>query len=340
MNLVTGATGFIGSHVLYTLLKSGRHARAVYRNPSRIEITRKIFGFYDENPDALIKKAEWVQAELSDMQSVSESMEDIKHVYHAAGLISYLPGEKKLLETVNIKGTENVVNACLEKGVKKLMYVSSVASLGDIAGGPADESSHWKPGKSNSRYSYTKYKGEMEVWRGMNEGLDSVIVNPSVVIGPGMWFGASGAIIEELNRGLRFYTEGAAGYVDVRDVASALIKLADSDIKGERFILNSENMHHRDVIDLFADALGKKRPAYRVTPFMAYPAIYTEKLISALTGRRPRFTDETLKTAAAITSYDNGKIKKTLGFGFIPVKDSVKFASDIYLGRYSPARPE
>jgi dihydroflavonol-4-reductase len=340
MNLLTGATGFIGSHVLYTLLKSGRHVRAVYRNPSRIEITRKIFGFYDENPEALIKKAEWVQAELGDMQSLIESMTDIKYVFHAAGLVSYLPGEKKLLETVNIRGTENIVNACLEKGVKKLMYVSSVASLGDVEGAAADESCNWKPGKSNSRYAYTKYKGEMEVWRGMNEGLDAVIVNPSVVIGPGMWFGASGAILEEISRGLRFYPEGSAGYVDVRDVAAALIKLADSEIKGERFILNSENLHHRDVIDQFSDALGKKRPAYRVTPGMAYAAIYAEKIIAAFTGRRPRLTGETSRTAASKTSYDSGKIKKTLGFGFIPVKDSVKFAADIYLGRYSLTKPD
>jgi nucleoside-diphosphate-sugar epimerase len=331
MDLVTGATGFIGSHILYRLLKSGRNVRALYRDSRKKDITKKIFSYYEKDADSILEIAEWVKGDLNDMQSLALSMDGIKNVFHAAGMVSYASGDRRLLNTVNVKGTANIVNTSIDNGVRKLVHISSVATLGVNAGEPADESSMWKHGSFKSDYSVSKYNAELEVWRGINEGLNAVILNPSVVIGPGIWSGAGGALFNRISRGMNFYPAGGAGYVDVRDVADIAVRFSDNDITGERFIINSENITHREVINLIADALGKKRPRFILTPFLGRTACALEAAASLLTGKQPGLNINTLKTADDITTYNNSKIKDALGITFIPVKETVEFSVKKYL---------
>ena len=329
MDLVTGATGFIGSHILHRLLTEGRQVRAVFRDRRKIEITKKIFSYYGSSGN-LADRAEWVEGDITDIQSVTENMEGIGNVFHAAGLVSYASCDRKLLDTVNSKGTANVVNACLEKSVRRLIHLSSVASLGNVPGVKSDENSMWKHSSFKSDYSVSKYRGEMEVWRGINEGLSAVIVNPSVVIGPGAWLTAAGPLFDRVSKGLKYYPVGAAGYVDVRDVAGIMVTLSDMEIEGERFILNSENISHREVIGLIADVLGTPRPEYDVTAVLGKVACGIETVRSKIAGKRPRITTSALETASDVTSYNNEKISNLLKTGFISVKDSIDFSVKIY----------
>lgn len=331
MDLITGATGFIGSHILYRLLKSGRQVRALYRDSQKKDITRKIIGYYDKDADDILNNAEWVKGGLNDMQSLTENMDGINNVFHTAGLVSYATGDRRLLNTVNVKGTANIVNTCIDNGIRKLIHISSVATLGVNAGEPADESSIWKHGSFKSDYSVSKYNAELEVWRGINEGLNAVILNPSVVIGPGIWLGAGGTLFNRISKGMSFYPAGGAGYVDVRDVADIAVRFSDNGIAGERFILNSENITHREVINLISDALGKKRPRFLLTPFLGRTACALEAAASLLTGKRPGLNINTLKTADDITTYNNSKIKDTLGITFIPVQEAVEFSVKKYI---------
>lgn len=330
MDLITGATGFIGSHVLYRLLKSGRHVKALYRDETAKNVTREIFSYYESDPDDILSQVVWVKGDLTDMLSLSENIGGVNNVFHTAGLVSYLPRHRKLLKTVNVRGTANLVNACLEKKVRKLIHLSSVATLGISPGIKSDENSMWKHGSFKSDYSVSKYQGELEVWRGINEGLDAVIVNPSVVIGPGMWLGPAEGLINAVKRGLKFYPGGGAGYVDVRDVATIMVQLAETGITGERFILNAENIAHRDVINLIADAIGSPRPQYPMSPFIANVACILEYVISKVSGTQPRLTKSTVRTANDTTTYNNSRITERLNIKFITVKESIDFSIEIY----------
>lgn len=332
MNLVTGATGFVGSHVLYRLIKLNRPVKALYRNPGKIKHVKKIFGYLDNAASELLDRITWVQGDISDYQLVMECMKDVSCVYHVAGQVSFLRTGPQTMEQVNVKGTENIVNACLEQNVGKLCHVSSIAALGESEDGQMiDESVLWQPGISTSPYALTKYRGEMEVWRGIYEGLQAVIVNPSLVTGPGMWLGPGAPLYTRVYKGLSFYPEGSCGYVDVRDVAEIMVKLMDSGITAERFILNAENLKYRDFINLVADAMYKKRPYIPLSPFIIKMACIAEKLRSFMTGIPPAITKQALKAAAACTSYSNQKIIDALKIGFIPIQDSVQYAARVFL---------
>lgn len=332
MNLVTGATGFIGSHVLYRLVKLNRPVKALYRSPEKIKYVKRIFGYLDDAVSELLDRITWVRGDVSDYQLVMDCMKDVSCVYHVAGLVSHTRKGARIMEQVNFKGTENIVNACLEQNVGKLCHVSSIAAIGISEDNQMiDESILWQPGISASQYALTKYRGEMEVWRGIYEGLKAVIVNPSLVIGPGMWLGPGAPLYTKVYKGLSFYPEGSCGYIDVRDVAEIMIKLMDSGITAERFILSAENLKHRDFINLVADAMHRKRPYIPVNPFIVIMACIAEKIKSLLTGIPPIITKQALETAAACTSYSNQKIIDALEVGFIPIQDSVRYAARIFL---------
>ncbi|HJX70844.1 MAG TPA: NAD-dependent epimerase/dehydratase family protein, partial [Bacteroidales bacterium] len=247
MILVTGGTGLIGSHLLYELALQNDRIRAIKRPASDIRNVLKIFGYYSESPEVLFQKIEWMDADLADCMSLSEAFENIDRVYHCAGLISFNRRIKKELFETNITGTSNIVNLCLERNVKKICFVSSIASFGEFDGiNPIDEKTRWKPDKVSSLYSLSKMKAEMEVWRGIAEGLGGIIINPSVVLGPGFWSNGVGATYKLISKGMRFYTMGSTGCVDVRDVSRIMVRLMDSNISGEQFLVSSENMTFKE----------------------------------------------------------------------------------------------
>ena len=329
MILVTGASGFVGSHLLIDLLKAGKKVRAIRRN-GKSELTSKIFSVY--NCSKLLNDVEWYEGDILDFFSLIDAMDGISEVYHCAAVVSFHKSEALKMEKVNIQGTANIVNAALEKKIKKLCYISSIAALGrsetDL---PTDEETFWKTSKRNSVYSISKYGAEMEVWRGTIEGLDAVIINPSVIIGPGDWTKGSSQLFSLMNKGLKFFTMGMNGYVDVRDVSKAMILLMDSEIKNERFILSSENLFYKDFFDQVANGLGKKRPSKKAGKFLSQIAWRYLKFLEILTGKNASITKETARTANNISKFTSEKIIKAIDFKFIPMNQSINETCEIFL---------
>ena len=331
MIFVTGATGFLGSHLLHDLTILDRPVRALYHNKERIGLVRQLFSYYHKDPGNLLNKIEWVQGDILDYYSLVDHMNGISQVYHCAGMVSFNPAEIRKMTDINVRGTTHVVNACLEQKIDRLCHVSSIAALGDSQDGNLiDESSLWSQESYSTPYSRSKYRSEMEVWRGIFEGLNAVIINPSVIIGPGIWSGPIPELYYLIKAGLWYYPTGASGFVDVRDVVRVMISLADSNIRSERFIVSAENRTLREVIGFFAESIQKPVPDHPLTPGMIRAACLFEKIRSFLTGKSPRVNPTSMRSASAITAYSNHKIVNALSFAFIPVKEAVSFSSRFY----------
>ena len=331
MILVTGATGLVGSHLLYEICKRKEKVRALKRDRSQIDDVRHVFSYYTEDADALFKQIEWVDADVLDIPALEVAFEGVDQVYHCAGWISFHSKHRSRMVKTNVQGTENIVNLCLSKGVKKLCHVSSVAAIGfSEDGSSVNETKVWKDGPKNSYYAISKYQAELEVWRGMEEGLSAVIVNPSIILGPGNWNKGSAKLFQQIGKGMPFYMGGSNGFVDVRDVVKAMTQLMGTDIHSERFILNSENRSYKETFDFIADALQKKRPSRKISPLLSAFAWRFLKIISLFTGKTPVLTKETAAAGNRVSRYQSDKIKDAIGFSFVPVKDSCKTFSSFY----------
>ena len=310
--LVTGAAGLVGSEVTKQLLNEGYLVTALYHsNP--ITIT---------HPNLIIK-----QCDILDTSLLEEIMQGVTHVYHCAALISFEPKDKDKLFKINIEGTENVVNACISANIEKLIHVSSVSALGRIRNEEVvTEQMNWTEETSNSNYGKSKYLGELEVWRGIGEGLQAVVVNPSTVIGGDNWDNGSTALFKSAYNEFKYYTEGINGFVDVRDVANAMILLMNSKISGQRFILNSENLSYKAIFFTMAKCFGKKPPQKNVSPFLAEVVWRMEAIKSALTGKKHLLTKETARTSMASVKYDSSKILEALPtFQFIQINEAINW---------------
>lgn len=332
MILITGATGLVGSFLTLELLKKGRQVRALKRPSRNMIMLTRVFELNSENPEELLSKIDWVDGDLLDIFSLEEALEGVEEVYHCAALVSFMPGDKKNLMKINIEGTANLVNAALAKKVRKLCHVSSIAALGrpENQHDLIDEKLQWRPSRNNSNYAISKYGAEREVWRGVAEGLDAVIVSPSVILGvagPGM---GSSRLFNVVWDGLKVYPPGINGFVDVRDVARAMILLMDSDIKNERFILSAENVPYKRLFDLMAVNFGKKKPSIGVSAFLSGLSWRIEKALSWLKGRKPLITKETARTAVQRYEYSNQKIKKAINFEFIPVEETIRHYCGVF----------
>jgi nucleoside-diphosphate-sugar epimerase len=330
--MITGATGFLGMHVLYDLVSKGYRVKALFRDQDKIASVKKVFRYYRNDVSAIWDQIDWIQGDLLDFYNLMECLNGVTAVYHTAGKVSFSRRDKGNLFRVNIQGTANLVDACLELDIEKFCHVSSIATLSEPDGAePVGEDLIWNPGGSASVYAISKLRGEMEVWRGIHEGLHAVIVNPAVIIGPGMWNGSGGHIFHKIYKGLKYYPEGSGGYVDVRDVASVMIRLTEGNHFGERFIINAENITHRSFIDQVSDAMLKPRPSVRITPFLSKTALFAETIHAAFTGIPPRISRNTFEIAAETAAYSNKKIVNTLKTDFITVEDSVKYSIPLFL---------
>ncbi|PST84754.1 nucleoside-diphosphate sugar epimerase [Pedobacter yulinensis] len=313
MILVTGATGFLGAEVVYQLTKQGLTVRATRRESSKIPALLQ-----DNN------LVDWQLADLNDVADLQQIFEGITRVYHCAALVSFSPADKENLYRTNIEGTANIVNACLLSGAR-LVHVSSVAALGNARRGATliTEDDHREYDPKAHAYGVSKYEGEMEVWRGINEGLDAVIVNPSVIIGVNAGFTGSGAIFKMVKDGFPYYTRGVSGFVDVADVARVMIRLMDSPVSGERFIVSSENYSYKDLLTLAAKEMGLKAPAREAKPWMLGLAWRFAKIFSLLTGKAAALTKDTAKSSLEVSKYSNQKVVQTTAIQFKPVADSL-----------------
>lgn len=332
MILITGATGLVGSFLTLELLKKGRKVRALKRPSSDLTMIRKVFQRYSGGGDDLLRRVEWVDGDILDIFSVEDAMEGVTEVYHCAALVSFLPGDRKKLMRVNVEGTANMVNAALAKQVRKLCHVSSIAALGrpERHSDLIDEKLVWKASRNNSNYAVSKYGAEREVWRGTAEGLDAVIVNPSVILGVAGPSMGSSRLFNVVWEGLKFYPPGQNGFVDVRDVAAAMVLLMESDIRNERFILSAENVTYKRLFDLIAEGFGKKGPRIAVSPALSGLSWRVEKVLSKVKGRKPLVTRETARTAVQQYAYTSERIGQALGFGFIPIEDTIRHFCNVY----------
>ena len=324
MILLTGATGLLGSHIAYELLQQGKKIRALKRKDSNSTLTEKIFSFYTNEHIELLNAIEWVEGDVLDLGSLEDAMVGITHVYHCAAMVSFLPKEKDKMMQVNIEGTANVVNTAMHAGVKKLCHISSIAALGStIDGSMITEETWWKNNPSNSYYAISKYGAEREVWRAAEEGLNVVIVNPSFIIGPGDTSKSSSEAFGILRKGASWYTNGVNGYVDVRDVAHAAIKLIESDVLNQRFILNAANLSYRSFFDKVLVQLNKPKTKREAGKFLLALAWRIEKLLAAIAGRNPIITKEKVGYALQISQYDGSKIQKTINFNYRNIDTSI-----------------
>lgn len=327
--LVTGGTGLLGAHVLQQLVHRGYHVTAIRRQSSSLAVVDKVFGEYSTPENKA--KISWLTGDVTDYFSLENAFENIDTVYHVAGFISFQSKDKKKLEQVNIQGSANVVNAALYRGVKKVIYVSSVAALGraDVEQ-LINEETQWKNSPVNTHYAVTKQAGEREVWRGSEEGLDVLVVNPGLIVGYGDWNTGTGKIVKRIADGQSFYTDGCNGWVDVRDTARAMIELDESGIKNEKFILIAENVPFERGFAVMAKHLGSKAPHIKAGKALMKMAVWSEKLASMLFSKEPLVTPETIMTASLQSHYDNSKIKKAINFEFTPFEETIEEVSRLY----------
>lgn len=309
MILVTGASGFLGLHLVQRLCAGTEPVRALYfRHPPPEKLR-------------LLPQLSWVQCDLLDVFAVEQAFEGITEVYHCAAKVSFDAADQYNIQQINTDSTANVVNAALETGIRKLVFVSSIATLGrgnlDKA---LNEDDFWEESKNNTAYARSKYLAEMEVWRAMAEGLNAVIVNPAIILGPGNWEEGSARLMRIADREFPFYTEGINGWVGVADVVTAMIQLMKSDISEERFILCEGNHAYKEIFTLMAGALGKKPPSVKA-PVWATSLLWRwNALRKALTGKKATVTRETTRTAQMKCCYNNEKLLQALpGFHYTPI---------------------
>ena len=310
MILVTGGSGLVGSHLIPYLLQKGSKVRALYRQ---------------NHPSIFDNNLEWVQGDILDILDVEGALEGVTHVYHCAAIVSFDPKDKKQLFQTNIEGTANIVNACIDAGIEKLVHVSSVAALGRFGENKLiDETMNWDEKAGGSVYAKTKHLAEMEVWRGVGEGLNAVIVNPTIILGLSDWDRGSASIFKSAYNEFPWYTNGVTGFVDVVDVVKAMIALMDSPILGERFILNGDNVGYKEIFTQIAKEFDKKPPQKEVTKTIAAIVWRIEAIKELFTKRKPLLTKETAHTAQTKVYFDNTKLLKALpSFKYSPINTTI-----------------
>ena len=334
MILVTGGTGLVGSHLLFKLVSNGESVRAIYRREKTLKRVEHVFSYFSDEAETLYNKIEWIAADINNIPQLQDAFKDITSVYHCAAFVSFEPDKDRILRKINIEGTANIVNLCISHSVNKLCYVSSIAAIGHHTDPEKliDETTPWNPEDDNSVYAISKYGAEMEVWRGTQEGLDVVIVNPGIILGAGYWTGgSSGHLFRKIHDGMRYYVNGVIGYVDVRDVVDIMLQLMISDVKNESFILIAENLSFKTFQTKTAKALQVQPPKKQAKPWLLNIAWRLDWLQFQLFGRRRSLSKQTAKSARTITKYDHSKIKNTLDFKFKSVDTSISEISALYL---------
>lgn len=317
MILVTGGTGQIGSRLLLNLTKNKAYkVRAIYRNTQSLEKIRQLFVKHSDSGAAQFDTIEWIQADLSNIPALEKAFEGVTFVFHCAGLISFQPQDFDKLIEVNVQGTANIVNLSIDFGVKKLCYVSSVATLSTLPHTPIDEENDWNNEDNNTDYAISKNGAEMEVWRGSQEGLPVVIVNPSVVLGGDFADRGSGLLYKKVADGLRYYPAGATGFVGVDDVVRAMVQLQFSEVEGERFVLNAENLTYKAVLERIAKQLGVKAPTKRVSHQMLRFLARLDGVLSFLHLKKRTLTLASADALGMVTTYNGEKIKKYIDFNY------------------------
>ncbi|HNQ13040.1 MAG TPA: NAD-dependent epimerase/dehydratase family protein [Bacteroidia bacterium] len=332
MILVTGGTGFLGAQLTFDLVNAGNRVRIPVRNHSK----KRNLEFVFNNKEDWSSMIDFVEADLSDMQSVQELVDGCDQIYHCAAQVSFLPSQAQSMIQANEEITANLVNALLGQENVRLCHVSSVAALGRNGSGETiDENSIWNNAGHNSNYAKSKYAAEREIWRGIAEGLNAFIINPSIILGPGHYKSIGMSFQRQVWNGLAFYTKGANSFCDVRDVSKAMISLmSQSNING-RYIIASANATYQDLFNTIAQELNKKKAAIFIPPILNPFIVSIEKIRTSISGTKPLITKETARTASEKYYYKNDKIKSAVDFDFLPLQKTLQESCKSFLNQMS-----
>jgi dihydroflavonol-4-reductase len=332
LNIVTGATGIIGSHVVLAMLQNNRPVLAARQKSSDLKKVEKLFSYYTSDHKQLFEKIKWIDLDVRDVFSIEEALSGVDHVYHCAGFVSFDGKDRKKLFEVNEGGTKNMVDACLHKKVKALCHVSSVATINNLDyASDLTEDVFWKTSGRESDYAISKYNAEREVWRGMEEGLQAVIVNPGVVLSPGFWDQSSSQLFKTCFAGNRFYTNGLASYVAATDVARAMLELMDARLFSQRYILTENNYTFHNILSHVQARFGKAEPSINASEGMLQLAGFLERFFSFFTGKQVKLSKPVIQAAQSKQIFSNKKIRSALGFEFRPTHTVIEQICDYYL---------
>lgn len=323
MNLITGATGLVGSHLTLHLVENGEAVRALYRNQEGLEKTKALFLLY--NKSELFPKIEWIQGDITDISSLEMAFDNVENVYHCAAIISFDPNEENAIRKINIEGTANIVNFSIANGIKKLCYISSIAALGEKKLGEKtiSETNEWNPEKAHSDYAISKYGAEMEVWRGRQEGLQVVILNPGIILGPGFWNQGSGVIFNKTLGDFRLFTNGTTGYVAVNDIVKIANILMKKDCNGERYVIVSENLTFRKIQYLISDALLEKKPPVFVAKWICEIACRLDWILNTFFFQKRRLSSAGVRALHGEDTFSNKKIIDFIDYEFQDIEPAI-----------------
>jgi dihydroflavonol-4-reductase len=321
MIAVTGANGLLGGYIVRKLIEEGKDFVALKRSGSDLSLLSDV-----------ATHIKWIDADVTNPVALEDAFANVSHVIHAAAIVSLNPRHRKKLFQVNVTGTRNVVNACLSTGVKKLIHISSVAALGRLKGETSiDENHKWIDNPLNSTYAESKYLAELEVFRGQEEGLNTVLLNPSIILAAADWKKSSAKLFKYVWDEKRFYAERDLNFVDARDVAKVVVKFLDIDAPGERYILNAGTMKLQELFSKIADRFSRKAPSIKVTESMLQVISRAEAVRSWFTGSEPLITRETARMAGSYFVYSNKKIRNQLNFEFQSIDDTLNWCCDHYI---------
>ncbi len=331
MVLVTGGTGLVGSHLLFKLVEQGVKVRAIHRAESDLSRVERIFSYYTGQSSELFEKIEWATADINNIPDLEKVFEGITHVYHCAALISFDPKDYGLLHKINVEGTANIVNLCIANTIEKLCYVSSIAAIGKSIGEKeATEENDWQQ-LNASAYSITKTAAELEVWRGSQENVPVVVINPGIIIGPGFWESGSGQLFKRASKAPKYFPPGGSGFVTVSDVVAIMTTLMQSDIQNERFIVISKNLTYREILEKLTSAM-KKEPPKKQIPVWALEILWRlDWFWSLVTNSKRQLTSASVFSLKNRTLYSNAKVIENLDYKFESLDKAISFSTDIFM---------
>jgi dihydroflavonol-4-reductase len=319
--LITGSTGFLGAHLLDFLQKKEKIVRALKRADSPMDLVSDLKG-----------QIEWIEGDLLDPDAMFSAMQGIDQVYHCAAMVSFHPKDRERMHAINVKGTANMINMAMEAGVKKFVHVSSIAALGRSKDRlHLDEDTKWLDSPSNTQYAISKYRAELEAWRGDAEGLQVAIINPAVILGAGFWDSGSARFFTQVDQGLKFWPPGHSGMVDVRDVVRFMYHLMESPLVAQRYVLSAQDYHYRDLFNGIADRIGAKHPSIKVTPLLAEIAWRVEWLKEKILRTTPMVTKESARASLNSYTYGNEKSKSVFNFAYTPIEKTLDDTAKAYL---------
>ncbi|MAU63274.1 MAG: NAD-dependent epimerase [Flavobacteriaceae bacterium] len=333
MILVTGGTGLVGCNLLYFLISNNKKVIALKRSSSNIENVKKVFLSYSKNDLKLFNRINWIDGDINDLESLSNAFKNVSEVYHCAAFISFDKNDLKSMQKINVEGTANVINCAIDYKIKKLCYVSTIAAIGLSTSKFTDENTEWIDNKNP--YSKTKKNAEMEVWRGISEGLNAVIVNPGVIVGSGFWKRGSGAFFTQISRGMNYYPVGKTGFICVKDVVKIMYELMDKNIFSERFILVAENWTFKKFFIKVSNSLNINPPKKKAGKILMEIALVYDFIISKIKGKRRRLNRASIESSNSSANYSNSKISSKLNYKFKKIEKSIEETCQIFKNQFN-----